>query len=211
VEEALRHVLPHVGELLTSATMDGIEIGILLEFLRLALFLCLVVRFYLGSVRFFNRAHVSADAHVDYPTSNYTLDFFFGLIHFSAFLALSLSIDSKNPTGVFLFWLGFILLYDFVWLFGCRHYSTFDLVKLWALINGLTFICAIAVYFLLLWILLKTTSLSASALSFWTEIGFIIPVFIFTIIDIRELFKSEPIFAKWLQYFSRSKSDQQNG
>ena len=109
VEEALRHVLPHVGEL--SFEMRGYDVySVVLEFIRLALYLCLVVRFYLGSVKFFSVAHVSAHSTADYPTKNYTIDFFFGLIHFSSFLALSLAIDSKQPYTIFLFWLSFILL-----------------------------------------------------------------------------------------------------
>lgn len=209
VEEALRHVLPHVGEISLSMGRNALS-EISLEFVRLALFLCLVVRFYLGAVRFFNLAHLCSTCDTDYPTKNYTIDFFFGLLHFSAFLALSLSIDAKQDHTIFLFWLSFIILYDFVWLLACRRYDTFHLVKLWAFLNGLTFVLGMVFYFVPRSIF---SYFGASELlaGYWCEVLFMLPVFFFSFIDIREVFKAQPIFATWFGNLLKSKKDKSNG
>jgi hypothetical protein len=194
VEEALRHVLPHVGELSLSIQPDeGMDIA--LEFVRLALFLCLVVRFYLGSVRFFYQAHINQHSDENYPNKNYTYDFFIGLIHFSAFLALSLTIDSKQPFWVFLFWLSFILLYDLFWLFVCRKYDTSKIVKFWAFLNGVTFVLSWLLYLGIA----KFFSLFASDknVEFWSQIFFMLPIFLISFADIKEVLKSEPVLATW--------------
>lgn len=197
VEEALQHVLPHVGELSLSIQTDAL-LDIVLEFIRLALFLTLIVRFYLGSVRFFSQGHLNEKADIDYENKNYTYDFFFGLIHFSGFLALSLSIDSQKPFWVWLFWLSFVLLYDFIWLFGCRKYDTKKIIKYWTYLNGFTFVLSFAFYFGAT-NLFALFSLTQKAIVMFSQIAFMLPIFFFSFLDIKEVLKSEPVLPKWIE------------
>jgi hypothetical protein len=193
VEEALRHVLPHVGELSLTMPVDK-RVYIATEFVRLALYILLVVRFYLGAVRFFFHAHTSDASKDQYPRRSYTYDFFFGLVHFSAFLALSLTIDAEKPEGVFLFWLSFILLYDFIWWLTCRKFDTSKLIKFWTFVNGLTFVLSMALYVI-------STKLTNSLPEYWAmlinDTVFMLPVFIVSFLDLREVLNDEPIFQNW--------------
>jgi hypothetical protein len=196
VEEALRHVLPHVGEL--SLSMDReLLLEIVSEFIRLALFLTLVVRFYLGSVRYFSQAHLTEQSDVDYQNKNYTYDFFIGLIHFSAFLALSLSIDSKQYNGMWLFWLSFILLYDFMWLAGSRKYDTAKIIRFWTYLNGFTFSASWLLYLAAAQIF-TTGWLIPKAVATINQTIFMLPIFFFSFLDIREVLKSDPVLPNWI-------------
>lgn len=203
VEQALQHVLPHVGELSLELPRDTV-FNIALEFIRLALFLTLVVRFYLGSVRYFSQAYLSELSDASYENKNYTYDFFFGLIHFSAFLALSLSIDAKLYHFTWLFWLSFILLYDFVWLISCRKYDTTKIIRFWAYLNGLTFIISTALW-LLSGNLLSFTALEQQTINHINQTAFMLPIFIFSFLDIKEVLKSDPVLLKFLSSILKRK------
>lgn len=205
VEEALRHVLPHIGEL---NSVRALHIG--LDGLQLALFLCLVVRFFLGSVRYFDEAHIGESA-LQYKTKNYALDFFFGLIHFSGFLGLSLSIGHSKD-WVFLFWLTYILLYDLIWILGCRKYETIQIVYVWTVVNVVTFLISLALS-LIVWVLASSVFnyyvTHPDRVWFTVSIIFMIPIFFFSFIDIYSIFKADTVFERWFSKFSARKTGNQ--
>lgn len=201
IEESLRHVLPHVAEISfynnNLSRHKAIHIGT--DVIQLAVFLTLVVRFFLGSVRYFDQAHISPSSS-KYKSKNYALDFFFGLIHFSGFLGLALSFGEQQPEWLFLFWLAYILSYDLIWVLGCRKYETIRLVYVWAFVNVLTLILSVLLY-LLVWTFLRQyfeqyKSYVLCALS----LAFMLPILLVSLIEVYEIFKPEPTFTKWFAF-----------
>lgn len=194
LEEALRHVLPRLGQLSTFNTSERIGLG--LEFIRLALFLCLIVRFYLGGVQFFNQYHVGSKS-LSFVNKKYTWDFFSGLVHFSAFLGLSLSISTSRPWWEFNLWLTFIILYDVLWWILCRKHDTMPSIRFWALFNGSCFILSLLLG-LLSYLLTFWMELGIENRLFFSQIGFMIPIFLFSLLEIPEVLSSERKFEKWV-------------
>lgn len=204
IEDALGRVLPHVTDVVYNVFLNvGQETAI--QFFRLALFLLLIVRFFLGSVHYFNEFYLSSDSAEAYPTCDYKRDFFFGLIHFSAFLGLAQTIGTSLENKHFLLWLSGILLYDFVWWFGSIKLSTVAKIRLWAFINGITFALSVASYFLVREILVRV-QIETMARRFWCEAVAILVVGIISLVDIREVFKLKPdLYQTISDFFSPKK------
>jgi hypothetical protein len=136
IREALVKVL--AAPLSSSATPHDM----LLNAFRLLIFLGMIIRFYLGSAIYFEEVYCGPNALVAYPTKNYGIDFLLGLIHFILFFGWSETITSPDRfahgLSSYLFTLGVILLYDFVWWAICFKYSTCRTIRVWAVLNGAT-------------------------------------------------------------------------
>jgi len=203
VEEALRHVLPHVSELsFYNHGLDRIKaLHIVTDVIQLAVFLTLVVRFFLGSVRYFHEAHTSSASLYKDKRKNYPLDFFFGLIHFSGFLGLALAFGQDE--WVFLFWLGYILFYDIIWIIGCRKCETIELVYVWAFVNFLTLIFSVLSY-LIVWTFCGSYYQEYKTyVLFGLSMSFILPILLVSSVEVYEIFSPEPTFTRWFAFLHR--------
>jgi hypothetical protein len=197
IREALTKNVPHIisppeGPWWATA-QDGV---------RLLLFLILIVRFYLGSAYYFEEAHVAPGATA-FSKKNYFVDFLFGLAHFIIFFGWGLSIDFHSGHNYY-FLLGLlgILLYDVVWFWLCRKYETRHLIKLWVALNVFTVIISL-LFFLIMKLVTDNHALM--------EVVALIPVFVFSIIDIVELTSGRRFFAGWLTSLVQRPHEQRPG
>lgn len=117
---------------------------------RLATFLIVTVRFYLGSAFFFDVVHTNESAEHKFPDRKYNIDFLFGFFHFLCFFGWAFSIDiHTKPPVLFPILLGIILVYDLIWLLVARKISTKKLIKMWAKANAETFVGALILYLII--------------------------------------------------------------
>jgi hypothetical protein len=185
IEEALKSVIPQIFALAPEQRWEFIPAA-----LRLFLFLVLIIRFYLGAAFFFEKVYFSEKAS-EYPKKSYNLDFLFGLIHFLIFFALAISIESQQiPRRVFQVLLSVTILYDVWWYIASRKYDTRKLIKLWTVVNVITFITAAAFY-------LSVYSMGYGYLR--AEEAAFVPIFIVSVVDIAELALGKMILAEWLR------------
>lgn len=185
IREALGDVLRHA---LTPPFEQGwVSVP---EALRLAVFLIVTIRYYLGSAVFFEVAYLSADSDTNYPRKNYTIDFLVVLMHFLIFFSWAISIDvHTKPARLFPALLAFILFYDGLWFLACKRYDTSRVIKLWSAVSIAMLVVSIAVYF-------AASYFQASQA--WAEGLAFIPVIIASLISISETTRRKQIFAEWL-------------
>ena len=161
---------------------------------RLCTFLIVTVRFYMGSVEFFDTAHTGPESQS--TNEAYAIDFVFGLFHFMLFFVWATTIEvSKRldmPFGTFLIILGMILLYDVPWCL-LRSGPQNKVVALWSLVNTITVVFALVAY--LIGVLIRP-DLSDR----WEIIALSIVVF-FSILDLWGILLDDPVFPKWLGNF----------
>jgi len=191
IKEALTAVVPH----LMARPTDTLWWAALEDFVRLVMFLFLIVRFYLGSAYYFEEAYAGPNA-TKYPTKNYFLDFLCGMVHFVSFFAWALAIDFHDDQRAFFFRyiLVWILLFDVLWFVLCKQYSTRHLMKLWMVINLFTAFVSVPIWLLAVYFELNLAL--AEALAF-------LPIFVASIIDMAELTTGRRLFAEWLSKIAR--------
>ena len=142
IREAFVRVGPDLVSFLSS-TVDPWKIR--LEAARLIVFFFAISTFYIGSISFFNKVHVSEHSDRSYPRSNYAYDFWFGLLHFVLFFLCAITINdfARTKSGLtgfslFLIYLSGIFLYDLLWLFINRNQDSFEEIKVWAWSSAVT-------------------------------------------------------------------------
>jgi hypothetical protein len=187
IQRALMTVVPHIFD--AFQTPSETTNDLFLEGMRLLIFLVIILRFFLGSVSFFQDAYEAADADTTYARKNYALDYVFGLVHFLFFFASCMAIEAKSSRRLFPFFLGVVLFYDLPWYFACRKYDTNRRMKLWTAVNLLTLVVAWASY--------------ASARAYGTDTTIaqewaFVPILAFSVVDIAEIIGRKDIFKKWL-------------
>jgi len=188
IKESLVDVFPHLISFQQSDTRV-----IWFESVRLLVFLALSIRFYLGSVIFFEKAYGRPDSDKVYRRKSFGLDFLFGFLHFLLFFALAMSIDlDKNRKHWFSVFVGAILLYDVPWLIASRNLSTRHLIKMWTAINSLTFVLAAATYSVI-------RSWQEDAL--WAELCAYFWIMLANAIDMAEMITEKEIIKDRLQKF----------
>ena len=188
IREALTQTLHHA---LSIPAADAPWI-LHIELWRTILFMLMIVRFYVGSVVFFNNVHgCSAPA----AESNYYLDFVMGLTQFIFFYAWSVTIFSysRNSKGVsyFLYGMFLILLFDLVWLLFNWRYDTAERLKVLAIVNTLTALVSFVVF--LTWSALLDANFQIAE-----EVA-LVPVVLVSVLGISENVSAAPIFTRILE------------
>jgi hypothetical protein len=117
------------------------------------LFLITIIRFYLGSILYFDAVHISEKTSERYRRKSYGLDFIVGLMHFTAFFAWATTIADVSHREATTYVSHFetvgaaILLYDLAWIVANFRYDTREAIMPWAVVNTLTvLICAVVVF-----------------------------------------------------------------
>lgn len=114
-----------------------------LEWARLAVFLLLIIRFYLGSVQYFYSVYRSPKADTSYPDKSFGKDFLLGFGHFVVFCLLALSLTLHGSSWWFFPALvGIVLLYDVWWYLWSAGLSTRRAIRLWMVTNVVTVLSA---------------------------------------------------------------------
>jgi hypothetical protein len=160
IKEALETTVPHLMNI-PELSVAGQQINFphpqysyYPEFLRLIVFLALIIRFYLGSAYFFTIAHEADSSNAAFKekygeieSRRYGLDFVFGFVHFLGFIILALTIDLHHtPVRWFDYAVVFILLYDALWYAFTFKLDTSGLTLWWMVVNGFTFILCGFIY-----------------------------------------------------------------
>jgi hypothetical protein len=196
IKEALAETIPYFITPPANPVFDRVVYGF-----RLLVFLVVVIRFYLGSAIFFERAHAGETADKDFPNKSYVIDFVFGLVHFLLFFAWAFSIDiNTKPITLFPVLLGVILLYDIPWLIASISFDPLKLMKLWAAINFGATLAGLLVYLAVLHFFTSRTPEEAYRTA--EEAAYILVIFI-SILDIWELIGKKEIFRKLFGWFLR--------
>jgi hypothetical protein len=134
IKEALSDTIPN---LISPPANPAFDRSVYI--VRGLIFLLVIIRFYLGSAIFFEKAHAGEGADEEFPNKSYVIDFMFGLIHFLLFFGWAFSIDiDKKPPTLFPFLLVVILLWDVPWLIFSLGRDPVELMKHWAAINCVT-------------------------------------------------------------------------
>jgi len=191
IKEALSETIPYIITPPANPAFDRVFYGF-----RLAVFLIVIIRFYLGSAVFFERAHAGETADEDFPRKSYSIDFLFGLFHFILFFVWAFSIDiDKKPFWLFPVMLAVILLWDLPWLLVSLKQQSVQLIKLWAAINGMTALTGFVAYKLVR----SSFNFPTWEMSYtWGELAAYCVVLIISALDIWELISKKDIFRKWL-------------
>ena len=185
IKDAISKTLPHI---LMSSDME--PKGSFTEAARLFVTLFLVIRFYLGSAIYFEDTYYNSENNMQLSGKDYMFDFLFGFIHFLFFFGLVETIDVHNrPARAFLIMLAVILLYDIIWYLICRKRDHKRLVLMWTGVNVFTCILGGLIYFMSTYFHMSELHSQAIAL---------IPVVIFSIIDMAELVTGKRIISSWL-------------
>jgi hypothetical protein len=101
IREALSTVIPHTIPILAQSQITSQpepKNQLILEAMRLVLFLAMTIRFYLGSCRYFDQVYCADDSAVKFPHANYSMDFVLGLIHFLLFFTWSETLVKSRPS-----------------------------------------------------------------------------------------------------------------
>jgi hypothetical protein len=164
------------------------------EGFRLLVFLIVIVRFYLGSAKFFNDFYIAPGADARFKHKNFTVDFLFGFVHFLVFFAWAASIDKFGGKAVYLYpgLLTFILLYDIFWFAWStfKKYHTRRVIGLWAILNFGTFLLSCCTFLVLKFIFeVKPTA---------AEQGACVWVLFVSFLDISQVITRRRIFAEWI-------------
>jgi hypothetical protein len=134
VREGLSQIIPKL-------TNHGSEDNwtLFLHVFRLTFFLITIIRFFLGSVRYFEQVYLLDYSDEDYPRKQYGIDFLVGFVHFMIFFAWATTIAdvSHRDRGYchFTFLALAVLLYDVAWLVVNINSDTRRKILKWTLIN----------------------------------------------------------------------------
>jgi hypothetical protein len=176
-----------------------------LETWRLLIFLTMIIRFYLGSSLFFNKAYIDPVSSPKFQKKSYGLDFICGLVIFMIFFGWSITIGDKtrlsHGMSNFLLLLTVILAYDFVWFIVNLRYDTVHSIKLWMAINILTFVFAAVIFFAIREI--RSNDVLAEELAF-------IPVALFSYGDFVEMISNNRVFSGFFSWLNVPDPDKLN-
>lgn len=185
IKEALTHVAPHI---FNPAFID--RKALWSEMGRLALFLFLAIRFYLGAVKYFQRAYGDTESG-KYKEKSFGMDFLFGFVHFLFFFGFALSVDVHAvPKHWFPTLLAIILSYDLIWYWFSK--DTRKLIGMWTLINSATLLLSALIY-------IGARDYFNDAM-IAEQIAYV-PVVVASAVDMGELTKDKEIFSDWLRRF----------
>src|SRR5271154_273790 len=92
---AIREGLTQVVPRLTNAAHEY-NWATELQIARVLLFLITIIRFYLGSILYFDAVHISKETAGEYVRKSYGLDFLVGLMHFIIFFAWATTIGDVD-------------------------------------------------------------------------------------------------------------------
>jgi hypothetical protein len=129
-----------IGVAITNAITEALPLEGWLVGVRLATFLLLAVRFYVGAARFFAEYYPGGNR----DGARFMADFILGLIHFVLFVALAVAFAEDAPPrwgyySYFEFVLVGILIFDLPWWWLCkRGTERRERVRYWALQNFAT-------------------------------------------------------------------------
>ena len=143
IREALTQTLHHAFSIPASDATWVLHI----EIWRTVLFMLMTVRFYVGSVVFFNNVYGAASPQTQ---NNYYLDFLMGFTQFVLFYAWSVTIFSYSRSAKgFSYYLDvmfMILLFDILWLLFNAGNDTAQTIKVWTILNSLTALISFACF-----------------------------------------------------------------
>jgi hypothetical protein len=194
IDRALSETIPYLIKPPANPAFDRFVYSF-----RLAVFLIVVIRFYLGSVIFFEKAHASDKADEEFPRKSYVIDFVFGLLHFILFFGWAFSIDiNTKPVYLFPALLGVLLFYDFLWFVASIKNDPLKLIKLWMAINVASTIAGAAIYVIVLKVVFPTPTDDAYVTA---EMLLFIWIILVSVLDIWELMSKKPIFRKIFAWF----------
>jgi hypothetical protein len=188
IREGLTQVIPH----LTSAAHD-FNWATGLQITRALLFLITIVRFYLGSILYFDAVHINEKTSSRYVHKSYGLDFMVGLTHFALFFAWATTISDVGHREKYTALSHFeavgavIILYDLVWLFVNWRYDTKQAILPWTCINVVTILICCAV----IWVPYGMDSV-------FTEQFSIAVVSFIGLIDIAGTLRNRNFIADWI-------------
>jgi hypothetical protein len=205
IKEALESTIPHLidpSHIPPSPEylQQNVPHSFYPEFLRLVVFLALVIRFYLGSAYFFTDAYEAEDADTQFEKKNYAVDFVCGFLHFVGFVILALTIDiHSKPIMWFPIAVSFILLYDVFWYLFCFRYETSELMFMWMVINAGNFVLSGFLYLLV-------DRFGAGPVS--AEVWALWPVLLVSLFDIGGMMQDKPYFDRIRRVFSDRRQPQ---
>jgi len=187
IREALTQTLHHA---FSTPAPDAVWV-LHIEAWRTALFMVVIVRFYVGAVVFFHKVHGPSSP----AAGNYQLDFVMGLIQFIFFYAWSVSIftyaRSNKGFSAFLWGALLILLFDLVWLLFNWRYDTAERLKVSAIVNVLTALVSFVCF-------LTCAALLDMNFQVAEEVA-LVPICLASILWIVESVSDTPIFTRILQ------------
>jgi hypothetical protein len=149
IREGLNQAIPHL-----TASIHDFNWTTELQVARVFLFLITLIRFYLGSILYFDAVHISEKTAVQYVRKSYGLDFLVGLLHFIMFFAWATTIsdvahrESSSALSHFEMVGAAILLFDLVWLAVNAKYDTPRAILPWTIINVVTVLLCVAIIYL---------------------------------------------------------------
>lgn len=183
IKEALERVVPHLIE---PIDVSAAPRSLYLEVLRLTVFLCLIIRFYLGTQYYFSIAYESESSDQAYPIKSYTADFVFRFLLFVVFLILSFTIGShQGSPRLFSVLVFFILSYDLLWFSFSFRQDTSRLVFWWMLVNLMNAFVSAVIY---LTVDLFTGSITRA------EIWALFPIIGISLLDLGWMMARRPFF-----------------
>jgi len=190
IRESLTRTIPHN---IATKAHDGWTM--LLEGLRLMLYLAMVIRFYFGSIHYFSSAYTETRPVEQYADRRYEVDFFVGLFHFILFFAWATTVDThtrwwKIGISPYMAFLGGVLIYDLWWAVMTWGFTAVPKVSRWACINVLTFVGCL---------LVVLVGFISGADTMAVEEFCYVPVAIATVIDLRELATGKEITKGWFK------------
>ena len=183
IKEAFETVVPHWIH--PTNESQHFQLSLFLEIFRFFTFLFLTVRFYLGSAYYFGLAHEAENAETEFPNRNFATDFVLGFLHFLGFVFAGWAVGVHGEMRLFPLALIFILGYDLAWFVMTRKLDTTDLIKWWAIVNGV-----VLGFCVLLYLVVERITTNAQL----SEICALVVVFVTTLLDIGWMMQKKPFF-----------------
>ncbi len=190
IREALVTTLHH---LFLMPSVDPWQLHI--EAWRTVLFLMMIIRFYFGSLIFFNDTYIDRGRSAEVAIKSYGLDFFMGLMHFIILFAWSVTIVSHGPRRYFglsnfLIVMAVVLAFDLVWWVFNSGYDTKKRIKLWTAVNLLTLGLS-ALVFLVVKVSTDNPQIAEEAA--------MVPVGMIAGVELLGMISERAIFAEWIR------------
>jgi hypothetical protein len=189
IREALTQTLTHVFP--ENPPLQPVHFGhlqLILESLRVVVFLITIIRFYFGAAFFFDSMY-GADA--DTGNRVFGFDFLSGAAHFLLFFAWSYSITFHERVGNGVSWFMLlmftVLVYDLFWYLASLPFDTADFIGFWTILNLITVAISLGLFTLV------TLRFSREI----AEIMCFVPVIIVAIIDLGDTASGKNLITRW--------------
>jgi hypothetical protein len=199
IKEALTDVYDHAvaGEHILGGWVESI---------RLFVFLLIAVRFYLGAVTYYYNVYGADNADTEYPQKSFRLDFLFNFGHFVFVCLLGLSaIAHESNWWMFIVLVVVVLGYDLPWYIASRKLSTKLAIRLWMTVNVVTIFIGGVFWAIPAGIFLflnRGDDALRGTLTYGQlaccEATALIPVVVFSVIDLASILGKESAIEKWL-------------